>query len=49
MIEGRDSLEKIRGISSKVLGRPVRVCAKLESVAATRCFSFTRTGVAGFA
>jgi DNA polymerase-3 subunit gamma/tau len=35
MIEGRDSLEKIRTISSKVLGRPVRVCAKLESVAAT--------------
>ncbi len=34
MIEGRDSLEKIRTISSKVLGRPVRVCAKLESVAA---------------
>src|ERR1700677_586788 len=34
MIEGGDSLEKIRGISSKVLGRPVRVCAKLESVAA---------------
>ena len=34
MIEGRDSLEKIRIISSKVLGRPVRVCAKLESVAA---------------
>ncbi|HEY2820916.1 MAG TPA: DNA polymerase III subunit gamma/tau [Candidatus Acidoferrum sp.] len=35
MIEGRDSLEKIRSISSKVLGRPVRVCAKLESVAVT--------------
>ena len=35
MIEGRDSLEKIRNIASKVLGRPVRVCAKLESVAAT--------------
>ncbi len=34
MIEGRDSLEKIRNIASKVLGRPVRVCAKLESVAA---------------
>jgi len=34
MVEGRDSLEKIRGIASKVLGRPVRVCAKLESVAA---------------
>jgi len=34
LIEGRESLEKIRAISSKVLGRPVRVCAKLESVAA---------------
>jgi DNA polymerase III subunit gamma/tau len=35
MIEGRDSLEKVRAISSKVLGRAVRVCAKLESVAVT--------------
>jgi DNA polymerase III subunit gamma/tau len=34
LIEGRDSLEKIRVISSKVLGRAVRVCAKLEAVAA---------------
>ncbi len=34
LLEGRDSLEKIRGISSKVLGRAVRVCAKLEVVAA---------------
>jgi DNA polymerase III subunit gamma/tau len=34
MLEGRDSLEKVRGVSSKVLGRPVRVCAKLEAVAA---------------
>ncbi len=34
MIEGRESLEKIRSISSKVLGRAVRVCARLESVAA---------------
>jgi DNA polymerase-3 subunit gamma/tau len=34
MLEGRDSLEKIRAASSKVLGRPVRVCAKLETVAA---------------
>jgi DNA polymerase III subunit gamma/tau len=33
LLEGRDSLEKIRVISSKVLGRAVRVCAKLESVA----------------
>jgi len=34
LIEGRESLEKIRNISSKVLGRAVRVCAKLEAVAA---------------
>src|SRR6266699_3186997 len=34
LIEGRESLEKIRTISSKVLGRTVRVCARLESVAA---------------
>ena len=34
MIEGRESLERLRVISSKVLGRAVRVCAKLESVAA---------------
>jgi len=34
LIEGRDSLEKIRAVSSKVLGRAVRVCAKLEAVAA---------------
>jgi hypothetical protein len=33
MLEGRESLEKIRNASSKVLGRPVRVCAKLETVA----------------
>lgn len=33
MMEGRDSLEKVRTCSSKVLGRPVRVCAKVESVA----------------
>ena len=34
MMEGRETLEKIRGVSSKVLGRAVRVCAKLEAVAA---------------
>jgi len=34
MIEGRDSIEKVRSVSSKVLGRPVRVCAKLEAGAA---------------
>jgi DNA polymerase-3 subunit gamma/tau len=31
LIEGRETLEKIRSASSKVLGRAVRVCAKLES------------------
>jgi hypothetical protein len=34
MMEGRDSIEKVRTSSSKVLGRPVRVCAKVEAVAA---------------
>jgi DNA polymerase-3 subunit gamma/tau len=34
MLEGRETREKIRGVSSKVLGREVRVCAKLEAVAA---------------
>jgi DNA polymerase-3 subunit gamma/tau len=33
MLEGRESLEKVRAASSTVLGRPVRVCAKLESSA----------------
>ena len=34
MLEGREPLEKVRASSSKVLGRAVRVCAKLEAVAA---------------
>ena len=34
MIEGREPLEKIRVVSSNVLGRAVRVCARLDSVAA---------------
>ena len=34
MMEGRETLEKVRASSSKVLGRPVRVCAKVEAVAA---------------
>jgi DNA polymerase III subunit gamma/tau len=34
LIEGRETLEKVRAASGKVLGRTVRVCAKLESVAA---------------
>ena len=43
MLEGRDSLEKIRAISSKALGRTVRVCAKLEGVVAASA-SRTATG-----
>ena len=39
MLEGRDSLEKARAVSSKVLGRAVRVCAKLEGVAAAAAAS----------
>jgi DNA polymerase III subunit gamma/tau len=34
LVEGRETLEKIRASSSKVLARSVRVCAKLESIAA---------------
>ena len=34
MLEGREALEKVRVASSNVLSRAVRVCAKLESVAA---------------
>jgi DNA polymerase III subunit gamma/tau len=45
MLEGRDSLEKIRITSSKVLGRAVRVCAKLEAVAAAAA-SGSRSGSA---
>jgi DNA polymerase III subunit gamma/tau len=35
MVESRESLEKIRTASSKVMNRSMRVCAKMESVAAT--------------
>jgi len=34
LIEGRETLEKIHNASGKVLGRAVRVCAKLETGAA---------------
>jgi DNA polymerase-3 subunit gamma/tau len=34
LLEARESLEKIRDVAGKVLGRPVRVCAKIESMAA---------------
>jgi DNA polymerase-3 subunit gamma/tau len=42
MLEGRDSLEKLRSISSNVLGRAIRVCAKLA--ASTSPEAATRAG-----
>jgi DNA polymerase-3 subunit gamma/tau len=33
LLEARESVEKIRSVAGKVLGRPVRVCAKIESMA----------------
>jgi DNA polymerase III subunit gamma/tau len=45
MLEAREPLEKVRNVSSKVLGRAVRVCAKLEAVAAAAA-SASRTGPA---
>jgi len=42
MLEGRDSLEKVRAISSKVLGRAVRVCAKLQQVGVAAAASASR-------
>ena len=45
MLEGREPLEKLRIVSSKVLGRAVRVCAKLEAVAAAAA-SASRAGSA---
>jgi DNA polymerase III subunit gamma/tau len=34
LLEGREALEKIRAAAAKVLGRPVRVCTRIESLAA---------------
>jgi len=39
MIEGREPLERIRAVSSNVLGSAVRVCARLDSVAAAAAAS----------
>jgi len=34
LLEGREPLERVRGVSSKVLGRSMRVCVRLDSGAA---------------
>jgi len=44
LLEGRESLEKIRAISGKVLGRAVRVCAKLEAVAGAAAAAGSASG-----
>jgi DNA polymerase-3 subunit gamma/tau len=43
LIEGRETIEKIRSSSSKVLGRAVRVCAKLDSGAVSDANASSRT------
>jgi DNA polymerase-3 subunit gamma/tau len=45
MLEGREPLEKLRIASGKTLGRAVRVCARLEAVAAAAA-SASRAGSA---
>ncbi len=52
LLEARESLEKIRGVASQVLGKPVRVCAKIESMAAAAAAGGnggTRSGMPGSA
>ena len=43
ILQGRENIEKVRSVSSKVLGRPVRVCVKLEAVVAAAA-SASRNG-----
>jgi DNA polymerase-3 subunit gamma/tau len=43
LIEGRETIEKIRSSSSKVLGRAVRVCAKLDSGAVSDASTSSRS------
>jgi hypothetical protein len=36
LLQARDPMEKLRTITSKVIGQPLRVCVKLDSVQASR-------------
>jgi DNA polymerase-3 subunit gamma/tau len=45
LIEGRDTLEKIRTSSNKVLGRSVRVCARLDSGAVNDAKASSRAAI----
>jgi DNA polymerase III subunit gamma/tau len=49
LLEGRDALEKIRASASKVLGKPVRVCAKIESIVAAAAASASTSSARGSA
>jgi hypothetical protein len=44
LLEGRETLERLRATAGKVLGRPVRVCAKIETVAAAAAAGASRSG-----
>src|SRR5260370_18029599 len=52
MLQARDPMERLRNITSRILGQSVRVCVKLEAVpglgASTRSSSGTRELLAKF-
>jgi DNA polymerase-3 subunit gamma/tau len=43
MLQARDPMERLRNISSRILGRTVRVCVKLEDVPSVNAGAATRT------
>ncbi|HZC65302.1 MAG TPA: hypothetical protein VE545_01930, partial [Candidatus Dormibacteraeota bacterium] len=47
LLEARESLEKIRSVAGKVLGRAVRVCAKIETMAAAAAGAGSSRGTNG--
>jgi hypothetical protein len=44
MLQAREQLEKLRAISSQVLGQPLRICVRLESGAGTGAVDAGRRG-----
>jgi DNA polymerase-3 subunit gamma/tau len=44
LLEGRETLERLRATAGRVLGRPVRVCAKIETIAAAAAAGASRGG-----
>jgi DNA polymerase-3 subunit gamma/tau len=47
LLEGRETLERLRATAGKVLGRPMRVCAKIETIAAAAAAGASRGGTPG--